>query len=311
MTTITRIDRFSNDPEREALRRKIEAVNADARDRWGRPDFHEEFAATMTENIFWGFRHENVLEMMTQVENVGEFDRITIKEVRGLRVFWVSLGGYIEQSTIRARVTEMQKDYVGFHLSEEEDKMRANFVESSTEIQGLAIQTMDAAMQVRLISMFQTAIPNTSPYYVSGAGLSLAALDTALTEIQEETELTLPAIIGRASMVDQIFNDLLASNNFTPETNEQLLRTGVIGMYKGARVIRLRNFKNDNDVSYFPNNELYVVGRDASKFGFWGGLVVKEWNEQGGFYWHLLGRRSAGGMLYRPERVRRIVDTSL
>lgn len=311
MTTVTRVDPWSNNEERAKARAIVEAANQEARDRWDDDDFHKEFAAVMTTNIFEGFRHENVLAMMTQVETVGLNDRITIREVRGLRVFWVSLGGYIEQSTLRARVMELTKDQVGFHLSENEDKMTANFVESSGEIEDLAIQTMDAAMQVRLITMFQTAIPSTSPYYIEGAGLSLAALDTALTEVEDETELDMPAIIGRAPMVNQIFNDLLASNNFTPETNEQLLRTGVIGIYKGARVIRLRNFKNDNDVSYFPNNELYVVGRDASKFGFWGGLTTKEWVEQGGWYWHLMGRRLAGGALYRPERVRRIVDTSL
>ena len=112
-------------------------------------------------------------------------------------------------------------------------------------------------------------------------------------------------------MINQMFKDLLAANNFTPETNEQLLRSGVIGIYKGARVIRLRNFKNDAGTPYFPNNELYVVGRDASKFGFWGGLTTKEWVEQGGWYWHLLGRRLAGGAVYRRDRIRRIVDTSL
>jgi hypothetical protein len=311
MTTVTKVDPWTNNEERAKARAIVEAANQEARDRWEDDDFHREFAAVMTTNIFEGFRHENVLSLMTQVETVGLNDRITIREVRGLRVFWVSLGGYIEQSTLRARVMELTKDQVGFHLSENEDKMTANFVESSGEIEDLAIQTMDAAMQVRLISMFQVAIPDTSPYYIEGAGLSLAALDTALTEVEDETELDLPAIIGRAPMVNQIFNDLLASNNFTPETNEQLLRTGVIGIYKGARVIRLRNFKNDIGTPYFPNNELYVVGRDASKFGFWGGLTTKEWVEQGGWYWHLMGRRLAGGALYRPERVRRIVDTSL
>lgn len=312
MTTVTTVDPFSQDPARAEARAAIQAANEEAAARWDDPQFHREIAAEMSTVIYWGFNHENILSLMTEVETVGLNDRITIREVRGLKVFWVALGGYIDQSNIWAHTVELQKDQVGFHLSEAEDKMIAGFVEAANDIQGLAIQTMDAAMQVRLLSLFQTAIPSSSPYYVQGAGLSLSALDTALIEVMEETQtLEVPAIIGRASMINQIFNDLLASNNFTPETNEVLLRSGVIGSYKGANVIRLRNFRNDANVSYFPANEMYVVGRDASKFGFWGGLTTKEWTEQGGWYWHLMGRRLAGGLLYRPERVRRIVDTSI
>lgn len=312
MTTVTRVDPFTADPERAEARRVIEAANAEAAARWDDPAFHREIAAEMSTVIYWGFNHENILSLMTEVETVGLNDRITIREVRGLKVFWVALGGYIDQSTLFSHVVELQKDQVGFHLSESEDKMIGGFVEAANDIQSLAIQTMDAAMQVRLLGLFQAAIPSSSPYYVTGAGLSLAALDTALTEVMEETQtLEVPAIVGRASMINQIFNDLLASNNFTPNTNEELLRTGLIGTYKGANVVRLRNYKNDANVSYFPGNEMYVIGRDASKFGFWGGLTTKEWTEQGGWYWHLMGRRLAGGLLYRPERVRRIVDSSL
>lgn len=312
MTTVTRIDPFTFDPDRAEARRLIEAANAEAVLRWEDPAFHREIAAEMSTVIYWGFTHENILSLMTEVETVGLNDRITIREVRGLHVYWVALGGYIDQSTVSAHVVELQKDQVGFHLSEAEDKMTAGFVEAANDIQSLAIQTMDAAMQVRLLSLFTTAITSSSPYYVQGAGLSLAALDTALTEVMEETQtLEVPAIVGRASMINQIFNDTLSANIFSPTTNEELLRAGVIGTYKGANIIRLRNYKNDADVPYFPNNEMYVIGRDASKFGFWGGLTTKEWTEQGGWYWHLMGRRLAGGLLYRPERVRRIVDTSL
>lgn len=312
MTTVTNVDPWGRTgEERAAARAKIEAANKDAAENWGNPEWHREMAAVLTETIFEGFRHENLLSLMTQVETVDRNDRITIREVRGLRVFWTAMGGYIEQSTLTSRVMELAKDIVGFHVSENEDKMEAQFTETSTDIVDLAIQQMDAAMNVRLISMFQRAIPTTSPYYVSGAGLSLPALNTALREVKDETELEMPAIIGRSTMTDQILDALTATGQFIPETNEQILRTGVLGVYRGARVITLKNFKNDAGRPFFPGNELYVVGRDASKFGFWGGLRTKEWVEQGGWYWHLMGRRLAGGALYRPERVRRIVDTSI
>jgi hypothetical protein len=64
------------------------------------------------------------------------------------------------------------------------------------------------------------------------------------------------------------------------------------------------------DQSFFPANEMYVVGRDASKFGFWGGPLSKEWEDHN-WYWHHLARQDFGGGVFRPDRLRRIVDTSL
>ncbi len=102
-------------------------------------------------------------------------------------------------------------------------------------------------------------------------------------------------IVGRRTMVDQIIDELVAGNYaaFLPETNEALLQRGVLGRYRGARIVSLRNYKDDEDSPFFPANELFVVGRDASKFAFWGGLLSKEWSDHE-WYWHYV---AAGGIL--------------
>ena len=93
-------------------------------------------------------------------------------------------------------------------------------------------------------------------------------------------------------------------------TNEALLRTGVIGTYRGARIITLTNWLDDTDTPFFPANELYVVGDDAAKFAFWGGLMFKEYVEDDNWYWHYLARRDFGGVVHRPNRIRRLIDSS-
>jgi hypothetical protein len=115
-------------------------------------------------------------------------------------------------------------------------------------------------------------------------------------------------------MTDQIIDQLVANNSysgFLPQTNEDLLRRGVRGTYRGAQIITLKNFKDDEDVAFFPANEMFVVARDASKAAFWGGLLSKEWDEQDAWYWHYMARRDAGFVVHRKDRVRRIVDTSI
>jgi hypothetical protein len=304
-----------SDEERKALRQKIDEVNKTANERWDDPAWRREMAQAVTETIYEGFEHENLLSLMAEVENAPFDGRVFVKEVRGLRAFWIARGGYIEASTLRSDVMEIPRDTIGFHVTEFEDKIRTNFAETQATLVDLGIQRMDAEVNQRVLSTFQAAIDVGSDYYISGTGVTLAALNTALREVRDETNDTSAiTILGRSTMTDQIIDELLQTNTyagFLPQTNEDLLRRGVLGTYRNAQIVTLRNFKDDEDVAFFPANELYVVARDASKFAFWGGLLSKEFVEQDNWYWHYLARRDFGGVVHRPERIRRIVDTSI
>lgn len=310
------VDPFGrSDDERQALREKMDRVNADAAANWNNPEWRREMAADMTEVIYWGFDHENLISLMSNVENVPFDGRSFVKEVRGLRAFWVARGGHIEASTMKAEVMEIPRDTIGFHVSEFEDKLMTNFAETQGTLVDLGIQRMDAAVNQRALALFRAAIPGSSPYYVSGSGLSLTALNTAMREVRDESQSFDISIVGRATMTDQIIDELLGSGNngsgFIPETNEALIQRGVLGTYRGAKIITLKNYRDDVDVSFFPANEMFVIARDASKMAFWGGLMSKEYVEEDNWYWHYLARRDFGGVVHRPERLRRIVDTSI
>lgn len=310
------VDPYGRTPEeRKALREAVDKVNREAAENWDDPQWRREMAQEMTETIYEGFQHENLLSLMSTVENAGFNDRIFVKEVRGLRAFWVARGGHIEQSTMHAEVMELPRDTIGFHVSEFEDKLRTNFAETQATLVELGIQRMDAEVNARVLALFQAAVPNSSDYYITGAGVSLTALNTGLREVRDESKSFEVAIIGRSTMTDQILDELLGGSNngsgFLPESNEEMVRRGVLGTYRGARIITIKNFKDDEDVSFFPANEMFIVSRDASKMAFWGGLLSKEYVEDDNWYWHYLARRDFGGVVHRPARIRRIVDTSI
>lgn len=315
MSNSIMVDQYGRgDEERAALREKIDLVNKDAAENWEDPAWRRAMAQQLTETIYEGFVHENLLSLFTDVENAPFDGRVFVKEVRGLRAFWVARGGYIEASQLRSQVMELPRDTIGFHVYEFEDKLRTNFAETQTTLVDLGIQRLDAEVNVRVLRLFQAAIPSGSDYYISDSGVSLDSLNTALREVRDESNTFDVAIVGRSTMTDQIQDELLGGSNngtgFIPETNEQLVRRGVLGTYRGARIITLRNYKDDEDVSFFPANEMYVVSSDSSKFAFWGGLLSKEFIEQDNWYWHYLARRDFGGVIHRPERLRRIVDTA-
>ena len=79
----------------------------------------------------------------------------------------------------------------------------------------------------------------------------------------------------------------------------------------GNKIITLLDHKDDQDVSFFPANELYVIGKDASKFAWWGGPMTKEYDEDDYWYWHYIFRRDFGGIVHRPERAWRILDSAI
>ena len=314
MTTTT-VNTGRSEAERKELREKIAKLNQEASANWDNPIWRKEMAQEVTETIYEGFDHENLLQLLADVENAPFDGRVFVKEVRGLRAFWVARGGYIEASTLQAEVMEIERDTIGFHVTEFEDKLRTNFAETQRTLVDLGIRRMDAEVNKRLLKLLQAAIPDGHDSYVGMAGFNLDALNAALRAVADATlEQGAITIVGRRTMTDQIVDAIVSTpayGAFLPETNEQLLRQGVLGSYRGARIVSLRNFKDDVEESFFPANEMYVLARDASKFAFWGGMLSKEFDEQDNWYWHYLARRDFGGTVHRPDRVRRLVDTNL
>jgi hypothetical protein len=311
--TNTMIDPYGrSSEERKALRAKLDALNVEAKENWDNPQWRNVMAQEMTETIYEGFTHENLLGYMTTVENTSFDGRVFIKEVRGLRAFWVARGGYIEASDLKAEVIEMQRDTLGFHVWEFEDKLQTSFAETQATLIERGIERLDAEINNRFLSTLQAAIPSSSDYYINDSGLSLTALNTAMREVRDSSRSFDIAIVGRSTMTDQIIDQLLGTGNngagFIPETNEQMVQRGVLGTYRGAKIITLTNWQDAEGVSYFPANELFVIARDASKVANFGTLMSKNYVEQDNWYWHYLARLDNGVLVHRPERVRRIVD---
>jgi hypothetical protein len=296
-----------NNEQRAEYQAKIEKVNAEARANWDNPAWRRSMAQQMTEQIYWGFQHENLLSLLAETENLPFEGRSFVKETRGLRAFWVARGGYIEASTIHSEVMEIVRDTIGFQVYEFEDKLMTNFAETSSTLVDLGIQRLDAEVNKRVLDTFEAAATGSS--LVNASSLTLPILNSALSETRDESRSFNVSIVGRAPATEAILDQLLGGNGsgFIPASNESMVKTGLLGVYRGANIITLKNWKDDVDVPFFPANELYVVATDASKFAFFGGLMSKEWVEDENWYWHYLARRDFGGVVHRPERLRRII----
>lgn len=292
--------------ERREMASVMEEANAEARENWDDPVWRAEFAAELTESILLGFEFETLIDRFLEVERLDFNGRSFIREATGLKAFWMARGGYIEASELTSETSEMPRDMIGVHVYEFEDKLVNSFAENAQTLRDLSIRRMDAEVNRRVVTLLREAIPAGSPYYVATPGLSKPALDSAIRAVQDQSQTGEVAIVGRSTMTGQITE----FDGYSNETMEEIRQRGTLGRYRGASVVTLKNYKDEDGKAYLPANELWVVGRDVGKFAFYGGLKSKQFVEQDNWYWHYLARRDTGVIVHHPERARRLVDSN-
>jgi len=303
------VDSFGRSQEENKARLEImEAANLEARENWDDPKWRADFAADLTESILLGFDYETLIDQWIDTERTDFNGRIFVREAGGLKAFYMARGGYIEASELTAEISEVPRDMLGVHVWEFEDKFLTNFAESAQSLRDLSIKRMDAEINRRVYTVLSEAVEANAPAnFTSAAGIDQTALDAAISKVQDETDTGEVVIVGRPTVVNQ----LSGFDGFGNETLEEIRRKGMFGIYKGARIVTLKNYKDENGVPYIPNNELWVLARDTGKFAFFGGLKSKEFMELDNWYWHYLARRDTGVMVHHPERAHKFRDTSL
>ena len=290
------------------------ALNQEAKDNWGQAGWHREQAAILQSQLDYGFTFDNLFGTYFLTRSVPEFEVLYLRERVGMKVFYTSRGGYIEESQISTQDWELPRDTIGFHVSEHEDKLRANFAESIEAIASLGSQRLEAEVNRRMFNLLQEAVPSTSPYYVDAklAGLTGPVLNTAVREVMDAIKPNgmgpVPVtILGRAVAIDAISDIATATGLFDPTANEEVRARGRLGVYRGANVIRITNYTDETGVSYIPDNEVWVFGGTVGMFAMYGDLKVKEWAEDSVDYVHYRARKDIGGLIHHPEQARRIV----
>ena len=312
------IDGKASREEVEALGKELKALNEEARVQLNGPNAEQwmhERAQELVDAIYEGFKHENLLGLFSTVRNVPWEQRMTWSEVRGMKAFWLARGGYIEASSVHKEVAEIERDIVGFHVWEFLEKLEANFGETISTLVDLGTERLDAEINTRFFTLLQEAVDVGHPNYHTGSGVALGTVNDALAAVRDRSKQRQVAIVGRATMTDQIMYELMGTNyngsGFLPSTNEEMVRNGLLGTYLGAPIISLINYLDDNDESYFPANELFVVAPDASESVFWGGLKSRSWIEDENDYTHVKVWREFGSVVKDSLKVARIKDTSI
>jgi hypothetical protein len=276
-----KLDPFKTSPELVEQHKAVEkALNDEAKTNWDIPAWHKQVAADLASSLDYGFTFENLWTQYFDTQTVGEFDRVSIRERRGLKVFYTARGGWIDETQLRTELWELPRDTLGFHVSEMEDKLRAGFATTIADIVSLADARLDAEVNRRIFTTLQTAVPSGSPYYSSGTALTPTILNDLIRNVKDAIkpngQFNVPVtIIGRAGMVDQISD----FTGWLHPAQEEIRQTGFLGRYRGCNVVELNNYTDEDGLSYIPANELWVFGGTVGKFALYGPMRVKTWIE--------------------------------
>lgn len=287
------------------------ALNTEAQTNWDSEAWHREQAAILAGVLDYQFTFNNMTSTYFLTRNVPEFEKVYVKERRGLKVFYTSRGGYIEESQLKTETFELPRDTLGFHVSEHDDNVRAGFAETVETVAALGYERLDAEVNRRIFTLLQEAVPSSSPYYVNAAGTGLTApvLDAALRAVRDAIKPNglgpVPVtILGRSAAVDAI--STMFATGYFPEANEEIRTQGRLGLYRGAQIQQVINYTDENGVAYIPEDEVWVFGGTVGLFAFYGGVQVRQWLENTVDYRHYRARRDIGGLVHHSEQSRRI-----
>lgn len=286
------------------------ALNEEARENWARPEWHREQAALIAERLEWGFRNENIISSYFPTQSVGQFEKIVIEELRGMKVFWTARNGQIDESQMTSDMFELPRETLGWHVSEFEDNWQADYAATVEKLVGYARLRETAEINRRVFTVLKEAIPTSSPYFedASATGLTPAVLNPLLSEVADIADpsngsLGAPlAIVGRAAAIDQISD----FSNFAPEAQEEIRKRGRLGVYRGANIVRIKNYTDEDGLPFIPEDEVVVLGGDLGRFVNYGGVKFRTWTEDATDHFHARARRDIGLSIYRPQYARRI-----
>jgi hypothetical protein len=219
---------------------------------------------------------------LVDTETVGLTETSWIEEdLRGMRAYFQGKGGQIRSDILRYERTQMPREELVSAIDLHLDEIQTDFWGMLTKLQGQVRQKMESAPVEKLVELIQFGLQSGSTFgSFAAATLSSAQLDPILDAValRGGGQAT---ILGTGVAIRKLSNIGLA---FGQNIQEQIFRTGIIGVYKGYPVAQLENWEDFQGKFVLPNNELYIVGRKAGKITYYGAQAKVQQLQLPSFY---------------------------
>lgn len=231
-------------------------------------DDREELAYELL-NIAWTDRaNEALISSIIEVKTVGlgEVDYLS-EDLRGMWAYWQGKGGQILSSEIRYEREAMPREEIVSAIDYHNDDLELNFWGEFGRLTDQAQEKMRALPVYRLVELIQAGVASGPTYGTFAAStLTAAQVDSVLDPVASASKGQV-TIMGTSTAVRKLSRIGL---QFGQNLQEQIFRTGIIGGYSGYNVVQVENFENFDGYRVLPDDEIWLVGRNAGRLTYYG-----------------------------------------
>jgi hypothetical protein len=189
------------------------------------------------------------------------------------------------------------------------DELALNFWGPIEKLRSQANEKLRQLPTTRLVELIQAAITS-GVYYGTFAATTLTG-----AQVRSVVEQVSAKSGGSATIIGTELGVRYLSRvglEYSDEARNQILHTGMIGVFEGWPVAQIENFEDFAGNFVLPNNELWIVGKKAGRLTYYGG-VKGQVLSMTAFRRRWETARDAGMLLYgadeRHGRLGRIVLT--
>jgi hypothetical protein len=274
------------------------------------PNELEELAFDILNLVWHDTMEQDIVPQVIEVKTVGLGEPDYVEEdLRGGRAYWQGKGGQILSGIIRYERSVMPREEMVTALDFHQDEIVTNFWGTFDKLVAQAQEKLRQLPTTRLIELVRAGVSGGSPVFgeFAFATLSAAQIDAVIQSVAVRSK-------GQVTILGtQVATRLLANVGleFSNEIKTRIFDTGQIGVYKGYPVVQVENFEDFHGHFVLPNNELWIIGRNAGRLTYYGDVPKVQQLRREAFYTRWETARDAGMLLYGApkKRIGRIVLT--
>lgn len=273
------------------------------------PSDMEEVAYDLLNNAWSDAMTTDIVPKVIEVKTVGLGDPDYVNEdLRGMRAYWQGKGGQILSDVIRYERAQMPREEMVTAIDLHRDEITLDFWGTFEKLQSQAEEKLRQLPAFRLIELIQAGITAGQTFGSFAAStLAAAQIDPIIEAVANRSKGNV-TILGARQATRQLANIGL---EFGPDLQNQVFRTGQVGVYKGYAVVEVENFEDFAGNLVLPTNELWIVGQNAGRLTYFGAQAKVQQLARPAFYVRWETARDAGMLLYgvAKGRLGRIVLT--
>lgn len=252
---------------------------------------------------------QDILGQIVEVKTVGLADTDYIEEdLRGLRAYFQGKGGQIRSDIIRAERQQMPREELVSAIDIHADDIATDFWGMLSKLQDQVAEKVRTAPIIQLIGLVQAAVTSGTTYG------SFAASTLTDTQFDPILDAVLQKSSGNATIVGTMLAIRKLANiglDFGFAVQQEIFQSGTIAQYKGLPVVKLANFEDFEGGFVLPDNEVWVIGKNAGRVTYFGNQAKVQILQLPSFYRRWETARDVGISVYGAAkgRIGRVVLT--